>query len=399
MDYRVVRPDEVPVFRQFASYSFSLAQADMEPYAEHMLKPEHLRFICDEHGQAKASMALFPYQLQIDGAKLAMGGVAWVASPPEHRRGGWVGGMLVAAIAEMKERGMPLSALYPFKQSFYRRYGWEVASATLDHEIPLELLAAYRKGPGVVQRWLPAEEPLPQLLDLYQRWAQGRPGAMVRDESVWSNWVTRHWRGARWHTAVWRPSEGAEAEGYLLYQIGEENGKRAFMIKELVALTAAAERGLWGFVANHDSQAKICLVRLQRDYPLWHLVENTHEVQSKLISGWQLRLVDLKAAFEQRAWPGAPDGALTIGVQDEHAPWNTGTWRITFEGGRAEVSPAREERADLAATVQTWAQVYCGFLRPHQALMSGRLEAPNPSALALLSQATADRELLFTEGF
>ena len=399
VEYRAIRPDEIGTWRRFEEYCFGIAPADYDPYVAHLFKPELIRAVYDPEGEMKAAMILLPDVLNMAGAHMPMGSIAGVVSLPENRRGGWVGHLLVESIREMKEQGIPISALYPFKQSFYQRYGWDLAAAWLEHEIPVELLSPSRKRAGLVRRYLPGEAPVKTLLGLYGRHTASELGYMVRDEWFWHNRVNRSWGKPQWETAVWQPAKSAEPEGYMLYRFGEENGQRHLIIKELVGLTQAAERGLLGFVANHDSQVKNCRIRFLRDYPLWHLVENTHDVQSKLIAGWQLRLVDLKSAFEQRPWPGAPNGSLVIGVLDEHAPWNSGTWRILFEGGQATVTPAPEELPGLSATVQTWAQLYAGFVKPGRAAVSGRLEAPDAGALRLLTQVTADREMFFYEFF
>lgn len=53
------------------------------------------------------------FELYVDGARIPMGGIAGVASPPEHRRRGNVGKLLVECLRETREQGMPLSGLTP----------------------------------------------------------------------------------------------------------------------------------------------------------------------------------------------------------------------------------------------------------------------------------------------
>jgi Acetyltransferase (GNAT) domain len=47
-----------------------------------------------------------------------------------------------AAFRGMRERNVHLSILYPFAHSYYRRYGWELASETINYDLnPTELLS------------------------------------------------------------------------------------------------------------------------------------------------------------------------------------------------------------------------------------------------------------------
>jgi hypothetical protein len=53
----------------------------------------------------------------------------------------------------------------------------------------------------------------------------------------------------------------------------------------------------------------------------------------------------------------------------------------------------------VSASVQTWAQWYAGFVRPDQAVATGRLSATDVRSLDLLAAATAGEEMFFFEFF
>ncbi|HWH69146.1 MAG TPA: sterol carrier protein domain-containing protein, partial [Candidatus Sulfotelmatobacter sp.] len=116
-------------------------------------------------------------------------------------------------------------------------------------------------------------------------------------------------------------------------------------------------------------------------------------------SGWMLRFVDISEAFAARPWPGAPDARFAIGVVDEHLPWNSGTFRLTFESGRCTLTPAPAETPVLTADQRVWAQIYAGFIQPGQAMATGRLTCTDESALRALSLAAAGKEMWFYEFF
>jgi predicted acetyltransferase len=366
---------------------------------KHSFKVEETRALFDD--QMRATMTLLPFQLYVGGAVIPMGGIASVASVPENRRSGYVAQLLTRSVREMKEQGVPLSGLYPFNQEFYRRLGWDVACAEIAHVFPPEKLHRFRKYPGVIQRYVPDDLDWAALEDIYARWAQLRLGYMVRgNRSHWEQWVGSVYMRYQAHSAIWRPEPGARPEGYLLYWFKEdEPGKRTLVVRELVALSVAAERALLGFIGNHDSQVRSIRMLTHRDYPVWHLLDDLRDVESTLFSRWMLRLVDLKAAFAARPWPADAVGTLTIAVQDDQAPWNQSTWRVQFEAGHAAVTAAPAETPALSASVQTWAQLYAGFVSPADAVATGRLAGSDPGAVALLVRATAGGSLHFFEYF
>lgn len=398
MQYRPMTADEAQRYAKAEEYCFFIDPKDLQPFIEQKMQLETLRGIFGDDGELKAGLTNWPFQVYAGGAKLGMGGIAGVVSWPEHRRGGNVGELLIRLMHEEKEKGVPLSSLYPFKQAFYRRYGWEIASAWLNHEIASEQLAPYRKADGVVRRYAPGTANWQELAGIYRAKFANRFGYLVRDqEDAWTKWA--YW-GPPVHTAVWHPAPGAEAQGYMLYRfVKDDQGKQTMVVRELAALTPAAEGGLWGYAAQHDSQVGVVRIRTLRDYPMWHLAENTRDVKSTLDAGWMLRFVDIAAAFAQRPWHGAPDASFAIGVVDEHLPWNHGTFRLTFEAGRCTFTPAPAETPVLSADQRTWVQLYTGMVRPEQAAATDRLHSTNPTALRILSQATAGQEMWFYEYF
>lgn len=401
MVYRTLNQSEIEILRPAEEYCFHIPSGDASysAWIEHRLRAEDCRGIFGDDGRLKAGLINFPMQVYMAGAKLGMGGIAGVVSWPENRREGNVGRLLCSLLAEEKDRGVPLSGLFPFKQAFYRRFGWEVSSYWLMNHTPVDQFAPYRKQGGHVQRLMPGEADWRVLERIYASKFAGQYGYVVREtEHMWTNWVNPAWSGRKCHTAMWAPEPGAEPEGYVLYRFDKNDaGERELLVEELVGLSLAAERGLWGFIAQHDSMAKAVAYRTRRSYPLTHLLENTRAGKTTLEAGWMLRLVDLKAAFEQRPWPGAPDGRLTIGVTDSQAPWNAGTWSITFEGGHARVEAAPAETPELSAPIQVWNQVYAGAHSPSQCAASGQLASSSDRALKLLDRATWDTEMWYYE--
>jgi predicted acetyltransferase len=404
LEYREVAQAELRQFQNADAYCFGGSVAPAEsPWAKRCMLPERTRAVFGADGQLKAALINFPFNVYMEGARVAMGGIGSVVSWPESRREGNVGLLMMRLLHEEHEKGVPLSSLYPFKQSFYRRYGWEVAAAWLEHEIPLEQLAPYRRSGGVIRRFAPGEADWRVLESLYASRFAGETGYVVRERAEhWDEFINPVWNPSAHHcfTALWLPAEGAAPEGYLLYRFAKtEQGERRLVIAELVARSAAAEQGLWGFVAQHDSQVQTVAHRTPRSFPLWHLVESTKDVKTELGSGWMLRLVDMAAAFACRPWHGAPDTAFAIGVADEHLPWNHGTFRLTFDAGRATLAPAPTDLPVIAADIRTWAQLYAGFIRPAQAAATGRLTCSDPAALLALEHATAGKEMWFCELF
>jgi predicted acetyltransferase len=126
---REVDGDEIlSTARVVADYAFGTSPskpADIEEHRRRLQFRGNARTLvafADE--QPLATATLYPMMQNVRGALLPMGGVAAVASLPAARRLGHVRRVFIDLYAAMHEAGMPVTALYPFRASFYERFGY-----------------------------------------------------------------------------------------------------------------------------------------------------------------------------------------------------------------------------------------------------------------------------------
>ena len=92
---------------------------------------------------------------------------------------------------------------------------------------------------------------------------------------------------------------------------------------------------------------------------------------------WMLRILDVPAALEARGYPSI-DAEATFVVDDAMYPENEGAWRLAVSGGRASV--ARVDSHDRRAlSIGVLSSMFSGYLRPHDAVRLGYLDADDPA--------------------
>ena len=72
---------------------------------------------------ALADASAIPMRQNIRGVVYPMAGVAGVATLPLARRRGYARALVTELLGQMREAGHAVSALYPFRPSFYQRFG------------------------------------------------------------------------------------------------------------------------------------------------------------------------------------------------------------------------------------------------------------------------------------
>lgn len=322
-------------------------------------------------GKMAAKMHIHDMSMYVQGKPVRMGGVASVATWPEYRRKGMVAALLERGLQAMKDEGQTLSCLHPFAVSFYRKYGWELYTDYKTYELTSSQLPHAARSEGKVER---ADRDWRLLDRVYSRYAQMYNGTLVRDEAWWHHTVFKQKGG---QAAVYFDDAG-DPRGYVLYKVKN----RVMDIGEMAFLDETARRGLWRFIANHDSMCDKIKLRAPADDDLPFLLPDPRIVQ-ETVAYFSARIVDFKAFVE--LYPFEATGReerLYVRLVDATASWNDGLFRVTVDGsGRAEVEKAGEGEAESAACdIQTMAAMLMGYKRPRILHKLGRLGGSDAEA-------------------
>jgi predicted acetyltransferase len=329
-------------------------------------------YVIEEDGGIRATAAVLPLEVFVDGEPAAMGGVAAVATHAAYRRRGYAGELMLAALRGIRERGVRLSMLYPFAHAYYRRYGWELATEAIKYSLkPAELpsspkqerVRAYRDGD------------LPRMMALFEGEASKHPLCVRRGEGRWRQIFDRGEQEA----AVYE--EEGRVEGYLLY--GQEEGRNmphALAISELVAATPGAREALISFMAAFDSLTFEIRYSVSRGEPLHPYLPNSF-VEARVVPEFMLRLVDVDGALGLLDRRGEALGApLVLEVEDDMIPENTGEYTL----GQGKVAHGVETAGRVSLDVRQLAQLYAGYLPAGQLARHGLVRPSSAYALELL---------------
>jgi predicted acetyltransferase len=261
------------------------------------------------------------------GAAVPTAGVGGVAVHPECRGTGLLGPLFAALVADARDHGAVVSALFPTAPGIYRRLGYETVGEYTEVEVPVETLARIPAPPGVTLRRADAgiEHDVAAHHAVYDRWAAAQNGPLTR-------------RGA-----LRRPLDGhgtvtlaldadGDAVGYAAWSRGDgyQAGVSTMQVHELVALTAPATAALWHFFGGFASVTGAVRVRTSgADLTRTALPAAAWRPVRQWPYG--MRLLDVCGAFGARGV--APlDASLPFSVADDGLD---GTYRLTASAGTA----------------------------------------------------------------
>jgi predicted acetyltransferase len=319
------------------------------------------------------------------GSVVPFGGVTAIATRPTHRRRGVLTMIMRRLLADSRDRGEAISALWASESTIYGRYGFGVAVE--GSELILERdhadLADARPPEGRLRQIADAEarELIPAA---YPRLTAGIPGTLTRGPADWDLYFfdPEHWRdGATAHRYV-AYERGGEVAGYALYRQKENweqgHARNEVRIGDLQALDGEAYRALWGYCLGIDLVTTIkAYGRPGRDrLPL--LLAASRRVQQVRADAIWVRLVDVAAALAARRY--AVEGEVVLEVVDGFTPAAGG--RFLLQGGPGEAECARTDRpADLRLATADLASAYLGDARLADLAWLGRVQG-SPEAVS-----------------
>jgi predicted acetyltransferase len=326
----------------------------------------------------------FPFELTVPGGTVRCGGVTVVGVYPTHRRRGVLTAMMRTQLADIRERGEPVAALWASEERIYGRFGYGLASYT--GEMNLDRSRAGFAAPferrGRI-RIVDREEALERFPAVWDAVRAETPGMFARTPSWWEFRPLAD--PPEWRPPGSGPKRFALLEldrrvaGYAIYRHAPEweagVAVGTLRVVEALATGPQAWKEVWRYLLDIDWTATINATLLPVDHPLFFLLAEPRRMRFRVGDGLWVRLVDVGRALAARGYAG--DGPVVLEVADEFCPWNTGRWKV--EGGAAR---RVRTRPDVRLDVQALASVYLGGFTFAELARAGRVEEVAKGGLA-----------------
>jgi predicted acetyltransferase len=322
-------------------------------------------------GEPRCTASVIEMTENVRGRLLPMGGVAGVASHPAARRNGYARRLLTHVLADMRDQGQVVSALYPFRASFYEKFGY-VGIGPERRAIlsPRDLAPLLRLDlPGRVAL-LPYPEAAERVRELTETVQRGTHGMAVRADPGLA--------GARANDEHWAALATVDGQtaGYLAYRIPEYGGE--LPVWRFQYRDAAARTLLLSWLARHADQVETVSVPLRPvDRPETWVTDTDLRVESRMsplhAPAPMVRILSVPAL----AGMPAGNADVTVRVVDDLIG---GVY--TLSGGPAlTVTPGTHPTAEL--TGHGLAALTYGVLDPADLPLRNYGTIPPPAAAAL----------------
>lgn len=305
--------------------------------------PADRRFVAEREGRTVAGFVLLDMLVTRGEADLRCAGIAGVAVLPEERHLGVGSALMRWSLADLRSRGFHVAALYAFRDSFYRRFGYEVTGRRWQIHCPNQRLP--RVAPELPIRQMQPSDAA-QLDAPYRVFARAHSGVNLRTEAQWQT------RFGRKPPMIYAAGDPVEAYAWVSMEGGFWEDLR---VGEFVW---ASRRGYESILATLTGLGinRTALVWCEPSDSPFLARHADQGVRVSLERAIMFRCLDVPAALRRLRPEGS--GEVTLEVEDVELPENRGPWRVVFRPGEVEVAAA--DSADLRLDIRTFTQALMG---------------------------------------
>lgn len=325
---------------------------------------------CFDGNNLVSQFAVYPLEMNVFSKIYSVGFVTSVATYPEYAGLGLMKKLMRESLIAMRERGQSLALLYPYSIPLYRKRGWEIVSDKISYRIRDTQLPKGIEAPGYVRRVSWDNDDFKQL---HAQFARQTHGCLFRSSLAWDE----YWRWEEDDTtaAVYYRKNGVPS-GYVVYLIKDD----IMYIKEMIYLDMEARKGLWKFIAAHESMVNEVKGNTYFGEPIAFTLYDS-EIKEAIRPYIMGRIVDVQDFLSSYPFQkGEEDCEVTFHVRDDFLEWNNNSFTVRIRAGRGEIVEKEENGKGLSSyeiglTVGTLTTLLLGYKRAPELFKLERIDA------------------------
>lgn len=282
----------------------------------------------DDNDNLAARIINNKYEFNIDGKFVSAGGIGGVSTLPEYRSSGAVRDIFNVLLPEAYKSGEVISTLYPFKQAFYRKFGYEVITFCNNFEFKPAVLNGYHFD-GRVKMWNPGDS-VKEYLEIYREWSKDYNLSANRDEKAMEACmqVEKLYKDRQFSYIF---SKDDKNIAYLIMKDIYNDPDAILRVKECAWTSPEGFNAILGFLGRFEADYGTIQLPLPAGIDLYRIIRTdvAYSIKKTPRQDFMARVINVQKLLETINKPENTD--FYIQVTDEIIPENNGLWHVTSD--------------------------------------------------------------------
>jgi predicted acetyltransferase len=379
LSLRWVGEEELDRVAQTRLQCYARAGKELESYQQYARDPRAQSgdiLLAERDGEAVGTAASYSMTMWVRGSAILCQGVAWVGTIRTQRRCGADSEKGIATqimhetLRKGRERNQVVSALMPFRASYYEHFGYGLVERRNEWVIPLGLLP---RGDCRGMRFMKPDD-LPQVAACRQRMVEQGQCNIERPLVLWQS-LTSSWNEG--FCVVDQPAR--EIRSWMYFEDGRTEGERLVRVMDATWDSHEALMRQLHFLGTLRDQYTAAQIVLPADLPLNRLLRES-QLEHRPVehptarftpqTRMQVRILDHVRFLETLRLPTEIAGRAKVAVHETEGI--ASTIQLDISSGCISANLASGE-GDLECSDKVWASIACGDLSASAAAGMGLL--------------------------
>lgn len=322
-------------------------------------KEGHSRsYVIKDEDRIVANMSLELFPANIRGSEITVVGIGAVATEPTHRRKGMIRALFETAFQSMRENGEIFSMLDPFKIDYYRKFGYANAETMMQYRFnPSNIISLKIKDSIYIREAVLGEEKL--LMDLQRSSIQKGSRLYLNKVSIKKRIET--------HNCYIVEEDGKPSGWFKLYfirdktKINWEDQKLTMVVSlSLFYDNFNVLNSIFNFLSGFTDQVNEIRVNSAMEIPVIQYINDRRKIELDDNGSMMIRVINFKKYIETINIPISASDSVTLTLKDEQCSWNSGTYKLTPNGGKLNLDEVVSD-ADIIVTDQQFSRIVSGL--------------------------------------
>lgn len=366
-----------------------------EKYFDLLKYEDHLGYY--ENDELVSTYFIENFQFYVRGVLMNMGGIAGVTTQPEYRRQRQIHKLALESLKVMRENKQFISTLYPFKYSFYRKFGYENCSEIPTITAPPNNILLPKNFQSLELKREPNDETTFNMIMSIRKKYREKYNNLIFFS--YKEWLFYH---VGEHFKIYVIYDKEEPVGYFITCLEKREGPwnvRLNITKHLCS-SEDARLTMFDFIKKHADQNKDFKIWLYGDELFTDYFDDLWDagLTHTICGGAMYRIVDVLEALQLLNFPKDLEFTFTLKIEDPTAPWNEVPLEITTKNGKATIKSYLGDKFDLQTDIKAFTQLFSGY-RTIINLVALKKAQINSKKLKLIDKAFPKCQTRLTTGF
>ena len=256
------------------------------------------------------------------GKRLKTACVGGVATKAQYRRAGCIR-EIMNYVFNNPDYDFDISILYPFSESYYRKFGYEVAGDCISADVPFSNFGEVERFTDVT---LVDDKNIGDVVAMHNRIGEKSHLCFEREDGVYFN--SKPFRTSDYTYMV----NGEDA--YASFSVNR--AQKVLSVKEIMFDSPSALRKILGFIRMFDANLNtVHFEKLPVDSPIRLMYSDEKPVAKTVYNVGGIRVLDFKNVLNTKNWHG--EGQFSIKINDTIAK-NDGCFLVSYNENGCEIS-------------------------------------------------------------